>query len=91
MTFLNAKCMYICHAFKLKIEIKLIFQVWFQNRRAKFRRNERSVFTSRPCSITQNSNTGAPYRPSDIEQPLAPRPSAGIFPYSANNFYQKLG
>ncbi|XP_050711520.1 homeobox protein aristaless-like 4 isoform X2 [Eriocheir sinensis] len=53
-------------------------QVWFQNRRAKFRRNERSVLAQR---------SAAPFRPADavpsistspggpVEQPLAPRPS----------------
>lgn len=51
-------------------------QVWFQNRRAKFRRNERSVLAQRSSSFrpaepapSVASSTGP------VEQPLAPRPS----------------
>uniref|UniRef100_T1H8U1 Homeobox domain-containing protein n=1 Tax=Rhodnius prolixus TaxID=13249 RepID=T1H8U1_RHOPR len=38
-------------------------EVWFQNRRAKFRRNERSIMSQRGCDVIPP------------EQPLAPRPA----------------
>ncbi|XP_023217621.1 paired mesoderm homeobox protein 2-like isoform X1 [Centruroides sculpturatus] len=45
-------------------------QVWFQNRRAKFRRNERSILAQR------NQTYRNPQEAQLIEQPIAPRPTA---------------
>ncbi|KAK9499141.1 hypothetical protein O3M35_003644 [Rhynocoris fuscipes] len=50
-------------------------EVWFQNRRAKFRRNERSILSQRGCDLITSA-----------EQPLAPRPAA---PGSAINYEWK--
>ena len=47
-----------------------MFQVWFQNRRAKFRRNERNMLAQR-SSMYGRSPEPAP----GIEQPIAPRPT----------------
>ncbi|XP_063586248.1 homeobox protein aristaless-like 4 [Penaeus indicus] len=51
-------------------------QVWFQNRRAKFRRNERSVLAQR-SSTFRPADTPPSVTPTTgpVEQPLAPRPS----------------
>ncbi|KAL0275773.1 UNVERIFIED_CONTAM: hypothetical protein PYX00_003528 [Menopon gallinae] len=48
-------------------------QVWFQNRRAKFRRNERSVMSQRNCPSRTAECT-----PTLTEQPLSPRTALPI-------------
>ncbi|KAI8512409.1 Paired mesoderm homeobox protein 2 [Branchiostoma belcheri] len=46
------------------------WQVWFQNRRAKFRRNERTLLQTRNGLLRQVHPEGV-----SIEQPIAPRPT----------------
>ncbi|XP_071481359.1 paired mesoderm homeobox protein 1-like, partial [Diadema antillarum] len=43
--------------------------VWFQNRRAKFRRNERSLQAAKAAAARRR-----PYNGVNVEQPVAPRP-----------------
>ncbi|XP_054769622.2 paired mesoderm homeobox protein 1-like [Lytechinus pictus] len=44
-------------------------QVWFQNRRAKFRRNERSLQAAKVAAARRR-----PFNGVNVEQPVAPRP-----------------
>ncbi|KAK3531424.1 hypothetical protein QTP70_019249 [Hemibagrus guttatus] len=46
-------------------------QVWFQNRRAKFRRNERALLASKNASLLKSYSGDV----TSVEQPIVPRPA----------------
>ncbi|XP_066533887.1 paired mesoderm homeobox protein 1a [Hoplias malabaricus] len=46
-------------------------QVWFQNRRAKFRRNERALLATKNASLLKSYSGDM----SSVEQPIVPRPA----------------
>ena len=64
----------------LYIYIKFFFQVWFQNRRAKFRRNERSILAQRSGLYSREASQQPSGTVTAVEQPLAPRPTAVLPP-----------
>uniref|UniRef100_A0A8B9HCS0 Paired related homeobox 1a n=1 Tax=Astyanax mexicanus TaxID=7994 RepID=A0A8B9HCS0_ASTMX len=74
------------------LNFSLFSQVWFQNRRAKFRRNERAMLTSKNASLLKSYSGDV----TSVEQPIVPRPAprpsdylswGGSAPYSAMASY----
>jgi len=52
------------------------FQVWFQNRRAKFRRNERNILSQRNSLYGRPMESPGTAAAANLEQPIAARPTA---------------
>ncbi|XP_028029631.1 homeobox protein orthopedia-like [Bombyx mandarina] len=71
-------------------------QVWFQNRRAKFRRNERSALSNHRSSTSQNSPEpmavpiGIPHQP-DPRQEFARNKEPWLHHFQTNNLNLNLG
>jgi len=64
-------------------------QVWFQNRRAKFRRNERNMLASRSTLYGGRPAVMEPPHPAAIEQPIGARASGlttDYLPWSASTY-----
>ncbi|MGH0148353.1 UNVERIFIED_CONTAM: hypothetical protein FKN15_047518 [Acipenser sinensis] len=53
------------------LQAKKNFSVWFQNRRAKFRRNERAMLASKNASLLKSYSGDV----TAVEQPIVPRPA----------------
>uniref|UniRef100_A0A8B9HDK6 Paired related homeobox 1a n=1 Tax=Astyanax mexicanus TaxID=7994 RepID=A0A8B9HDK6_ASTMX len=77
---------------KMEAFVLLFWRVWFQNRRAKFRRNERAMLTSKNASLLKSYSGDV----TSVEQPIVPRPAprpsdylswGGSAPYSAMASY----